>query len=70
MAAINAGTVPHNEASIWFAEYFRRKRLKGLGLTEPVTNLDEEELAILLYIDSQVDLAMEKKAKRDKAAKR
>jgi len=59
-----------NEASLWFAEYFRRKRLKGLGLTESVESLCEQELAILLYIDSQVDVAMAKKAERDKNKKR
>lgn len=47
------------------AEYFRRKRLKELGLTEPIGNLSEYEQEVILYIDSQIDSYRDKKAKRD-----
>jgi len=66
MAAVNVGTVPYNEASFWMGEYFRRKRLKGLGLIESTSEVTEFELDVLLYVDSQMDVYREKKDKRKK----
>ena len=65
MGAVNTGTVPANEASLWMSEYFRRKRLKGLGLTTDASSITEYEQEVLLYIDSQMDVQREKKSKRD-----
>lgn len=69
MGAVNTGTVPANEASLWMGCYFKRKRMKGLGLTEPISNLSEYEQEVLLYIDSQMDVQREKKSKRDSRKK-
>lgn len=65
MGAVFAGKVPHNGASVWMGEYFRRKRLKGLGITEDIESIDPEEVEVLLFIDSQMDLQREKKSKQD-----
>ena len=70
MAAVRVNTVPHNEASLWMSEYFRRKRLKGLGITEPISDLTEYEVEVILYIDSQMDIARDKKAKSERKGRR
>lgn len=64
--AVNANSIPPTEASYWMGEYFRRVRLKSLGITESLDDVGEFEAGIFLFIDSQMDLARQKKRKKER----
>jgi hypothetical protein len=64
-AAVNDKPLPQNAALFWMVEYFNRNRMKKLGFTQPLSEVDDYERKVLLWIDIQFDIKTAEKAKRD-----